>query len=158
MKLIIMRHGEAETIGSPDSERCLTPNGIKQAQFAGTWLSQYIGHDKVIDLAIISPYVRAEQTYLELVKEVRCQQKHISEDITPSGNQQVAHDYIRAISEKSHEVKCILVISHMPFVSYLVEEVTINKYSMLFDTSSIVVIDYDLTEMAGLVEQIYHPQ
>lgn len=158
MKLIIMRHGEAETFGSRDSERCLTPNGIKQAQFAGTWLSQFIGQDKKIDLAIVSPFVRAEQTYLELVKQVTCQQKIISEDIIPSGSHQIAHDYIRMIYEQNQEFNSILVVSHMPFVSYFVEEVTINKYAMLFDTSSIVVIDYDLTEMAGLVEQIYHPQ
>jgi phosphohistidine phosphatase len=158
MKLIIMRHGEAETFGSQDSERCLTPNGIKQAQYAGTWLSQYIGQDKKIDLAVVSPFVRAEQTYFEVVKEVTCQQKQISADITPSGSHQIAHDLIRTIYEQNQKIKSILVVSHMPFVSYFVEEVTINKYAMLFDTSSIVVIDYDLTKMAGLVEQIYHPQ
>jgi phosphohistidine phosphatase len=45
----------------------------------------------------------------------------------------------------------------MPFVSYFLEEVHVDKKSMLFDTSSIVIIDYDLAAGAGNIERIYHP-
>ncbi|MCF2950350.1 phosphohistidine phosphatase SixA [Paraglaciecola aquimarina] len=157
MKLIIMRHGEAETYGPLDSARCLTPNGIKQAQIASTWLRQYLGKDKSIDLAMVSPFVRAEQTYVELLKEISCKQKIVSEDIIPSGNYQLTHDYIDSLITPADTQNYVLLVSHMPFISYFVEEVTINKCAMLFDTSSIVVIDYDLSESAGLLECVYHP-
>ncbi|MGJ8678868.1 phosphohistidine phosphatase SixA [Paraglaciecola sp.] len=157
MKLIIMRHGEAETFGTLDSARCLTPNGIKQAQVAGTWLRQYLGEDQHVDIALVSPFVRAEQSFIEVSKEVNCSQKLISNDIIPTGNQQLAHDYLRTLFAGDSENKHVLLVSHMPFVSYFVEEVTINKCAMLFDTSSIVVIDYNEGELAGLLECVYHP-
>ena len=49
MKLIIMRHGDADTFGLTDKDRCLTPNGIKQAQNAGEWLSRYLGQGSFVD-------------------------------------------------------------------------------------------------------------
>ena len=45
----------------------------------------------------------------------------------------------------------------MPFVSYFLEEVHVDKQSMLFDTSSMVIVNYDLVVGAGKIESIYHP-
>ena len=45
----------------------------------------------------------------------------------------------------------------MPFVSYFLEEVHKDRQTMLFDTSSMVVLDYDVESGAGIIENIYHP-
>jgi phosphohistidine phosphatase len=45
----------------------------------------------------------------------------------------------------------------MPFVSYFLEEVHADKKSILFDTSSVVIVNYDLITGAGVIESIYHP-
>jgi phosphohistidine phosphatase len=157
MKLIIMRHGDADTFGLKDKDRCLTPNGIKQARAAGEWLSGYLGQETSFDYALVSSFARAEQTYQEVQNIVLSEQKHVSDDVIPSGNPQIAHDFIRTLMEQNKQWKTVLVVSHMPFVSYFLEEITVNQYSMLFDTSSIAVIDYDIQTGAGLVETVYHP-
>ncbi|MGK0381503.1 MAG: phosphohistidine phosphatase, partial [Flavobacteriales bacterium] len=69
----------------------------------------------------------------------------------------MVHDFVRVLFEDKSQPSVILIVSHMPFVSYFLEEVQVDKKSMLFDTSSIVIVDYDLTAGAGNIESIYHP-
>jgi phosphohistidine phosphatase len=58
MELILWRHADAED-GSPDSERQLTPKGIRQAARMGKWLSKRLPGDARI---LVSPAQRARQT------------------------------------------------------------------------------------------------
>jgi phosphohistidine phosphatase len=59
MKLIIMRHGEAERFRLQDNTRSLTSKGEKQASTAGKWLNNYLGADTSVDIALVS--IRATQ-------------------------------------------------------------------------------------------------
>ena len=157
MKLIIMRHGQAEQIQSPDSARVLTSIGEKQSVTAGKWLNQYLGSHAVIDLALVSSYIRAEQTFFNLNQQLTVNRKQICEDVVPDGNPQLAHDYLRTLIESNPQFSKVLIVSHMPFVSYFLEEVLVNKQSMLFDTSSLAIVDYSIATGKGKIETVYHP-
>jgi phosphohistidine phosphatase len=157
MKLIIMRHGEAERFRLKDNTRSLTSKGEKQASTAGKWLNNYLGADTSVDIALVSTYVRAQQTYVQLSKRVVVTEKQVCEYVIPEGNPKIAHDFVKVLFEDESQPHVILIVSHMPFVSYFLEEVHIDKQSMLFDTSSMVIVDYDLAIGRGKIESIYHP-
>jgi phosphohistidine phosphatase len=156
MKLIIMRHGEAENFRVYDKTRNLTNLGKKQASTAGKWLNDYLG-DTPVDIALVSSYVRAQQTYEKLSEQVAVTQKQECEDVIPEGNPKIAHEFIKVLFNDDAPPSVILIVSHMPFVSYFLEEVHADKHSMLFDTSSMVIIDYDLIVGAGKINSIFHP-
>jgi phosphohistidine phosphatase len=157
MKLIIMRHGEAERFRVQDKTRSLTGLGKKQASTAGRWLNAYLGVSQPINVALISSYTRAQQTFEQLSEQVVVVQQQVCEDIIPEGNPKIAHDFIKLLFNDKAQPSVILIVSHMPFVSHFLEEVHIDKKSMLFDTSSVVVVDYDLTVGVGSIESVYHP-
>jgi phosphohistidine phosphatase len=157
MKLIIMRHGEAEALRRDDESRCLTLLGKEQAKQAGIWLAQNLGEQVPIDLALVSTYTRAQQTYVEVQKQLKVSNQQQSTDVLPSSNAQVAHDYMLDIVMQEQQISSLLIVSHMPFVSYFLEEVHAQRRSTLFDTSSIVILDYDPVARAGEMDKIYHP-
>ena len=152
-----MRHGEAETFRVQDKTRSLTRHGEKQATEAGRWLASYLGADTPIDLALTSSYARAQQTNQHLSSQVTVTTTQICDDLVPEGDPKVAHDFIKVLFQDSPSSKVILIVSHMPFVSYFLEEVHKDRQTMLFDTSSMVVLDYDVESGAGIIENIYHP-
>lgn len=157
MKLIIMRHGEAERPQKRDKTRSLTSLGEKQANVAGRWLNTYLGSAQPVDIALISSYKRAQQTFEQLSKQVVVTQKQVCESVIPEGNPKTAHDFVKLLFEGKTRPSVILIVSHMPFVSYFLEEVHADKKSILFDTSSVVIVNYDLITGAGVIESIYHP-
>lgn len=157
MKLIIMRHGEAEAFNVQDKTRSLTSQGEKQAINAGKWLASFLGVNIPIDISITSSYVRAKQTNQHLSSQVTVTETKICDDVAPEGDPKVAHDFVKVLFEDSPSSNVLLIVSHMPFVSYFLEEVHRDKHTMLFDTSSIVVLDYDVVSGTGVIENIYHP-
>jgi phosphohistidine phosphatase len=157
MKLIIMRHGEAERFRVQDNTRSLTSIGEKQARTAGKWLSNYLGADTPVDISLVSTYVRAQQTYEQLSKQVVVTEKQVCEYVIPEGDPKIAHDFVKVLFDDESQPRVILIVSHMPFVSYFLEEVHVDKQSMLFDTSSMVIVDYELAVGGGKIESIYHP-
>ncbi|MDU0355509.1 phosphohistidine phosphatase SixA [Paraglaciecola aquimarina] len=158
MKLIIMRHGEANTFGQPDSQRCLTANGIQQAHLAGNWLSQYLGADNSIDLAIVSSFQRAKQTYQEVSHSIKSKREESSDDVIPNGDPKMVHDYLDSVIANDSALEYLLVVTHMPFICFLLEGITVDRCSMLFDTSSIAIVDYNVKTHKGKIEKVYHPQ
>ena len=81
----------------------------------------------------------------------------VCDDVVPEGDPKVVHDFVKVLIADSPSSKVILIVSHMPFVSYFLEEVHKDRQTMLFDTSSMVVLDYDVESGAGIIENIYHP-
>lgn len=152
-----MRHGDAEPIQVVDSSRELSLFGIKQAAAAGKWLQQrYFAHG--IDMSLVSPYVRAQQTLTGVRSVVEVKSQEVSNDVTPDGNAQLTHNYIDYLLTQQIINRTLLVISHMPFVSYLVDELSDSEQLLFFDTSSIAIIEYDPAKCLGNLIEIYHPQ
>ncbi|MEP0176433.1 MAG: phosphohistidine phosphatase SixA [Paraglaciecola sp.] len=157
MKLAIMRHGQAEVLSEPDETRALTVLGKQQVSDASNWLAKQLGENTKIDLALVSPYLRTQQTYDELTSVVNVVTKIDTSDIVPEGDPAIFHDYLDALISQSPSYKTVLVISHMPFVCYFLEEISKSKKSMLFDTSSTVIVEYDPTDRNGDGGETFHP-
>ncbi|WP_227429597.1 phosphohistidine phosphatase SixA [Psychrobacter sp. I-STPA6b] len=115
MKLILVRHGQAEDYQQNDKTRQLTAFGQQQAQQT----AQYIMQKYQPDLFIVSPYDRAQQTlakFTQLAPEVEIQ---TYADITPADN---AMSALRHLGDVSAE--CVLVVCHMPIVAKMAALVT----------------------------------
>jgi phosphohistidine phosphatase len=165
MKIFIMRHGEAANTVGDDSLRTLTEQGVFEAKIMGQWVLQ--NSPKLLDV-FVSPYVRAQQTCANvssfLVKaNLFTNQPKILDLITPSGNAPQVHDFLDGLlsqyntTDLDDENSAVLFVSHMPFVSYFVAELTEKHQMPIFSTGSIAVIDYDTKRMKGLLVDIMSP-
>lgn len=150
MKLLIMRHGEAQLVAESDMQRPLTKSGINQVNQTASWL---IDNDVIpkqgIDFAFVSPYLRTRQTFSLLNDILTINNVEYSQDILPSSVTSIAHDYLDTKLSFLEQPECILLVSHMPFVSYFVDTICKQRISPLFATASVAVIEYDLQRSQG---------
>jgi len=81
--------------------------------------------------------------------------------ITPSGSAHQTHDFIDGLFQDIdtiNENQAILFVSHMPFVCYLVAELTGSLNMPIFSTGAIAVIDYDIKKMQGTLVNMVSPE
>lgn len=158
--LFIMRHGEAESLRIDDKSRRLTEAGREQVFRAARWLVSGYCPDARVDLALVSPYRRTRQTFDMLTLDIAASKIEISEDVIPEGNPHLVSDYIHSridmANAKGKPLKNLLVVSHMPLVSYLVDALCDSYTTSLFATASIAVIRY--TPSTGKGELLVHYQ
>ena len=116
MKLLIMRHGEAQTHAADDAQRRLTDYGREQAQRAGQCLTQ---QGFVPDQLWVSPYTRAQQTAQEVLQTLVVADGHTVEQQTLEIL--VPESSTTAVIESIGKSRCnaILIVSHQPLVSAL---------------------------------------
>jgi len=163
MQVFIMRHGEAQSFvelaGCDDSQRALTKQGELEAKMMADWLrNMKISPSQVF----VSPYVRAQQTTAIVTAAMQAPISTL-DFITPSGDAKQVHDFIDGwCSENSSKVnkqeqQSILLVSHMPLVSYLVAELTRSENAPIFATAGIVQIDYDVETMQGQFIRMMSP-
>ncbi|MBL4899389.1 MAG: phosphohistidine phosphatase SixA [Colwellia sp.] len=165
MQIFIMRHGDASNLAGDDSLRPLTEQGVLEAKVMGQWLLESI--PQFVDV-FVSPYLRAQQTcdYVSsvLIKaNLLTNQPKTLDLITPSGNAQQVHDFLDGflsqLNESDYNDKdaAVLFVSHMPFVSYFVAQLTEKHQTPIFSTGAIAVIEYDTTQMKGLLVDVISP-
>ena len=159
MQVYIMRHGEAEGfIGHnfhSDSDRPLTTQGQLEAQLMTNWLTKMNIHFNHI---FVSPFVRAQQTCAQVLKNINI--NAITLDfITPEGSAKQLHDFIDGLSPNNVELpeQALLIVSHMPLVSYLVAELTQGEHAPIFATAGVAQIDYDTQSMRGEFVRMISP-
>lgn len=158
MFIFVMRHGEAVNVFNVDERRPLTSLGDAQSQLAATWLKNFEQTQNIsISHALVSPFVRAQQTFEHIEHHLNISKHETVKDIVPSGNTHVAHDFIDAYCQTDGGVSGLLVVSHMPFVSYFIDELCQIHMSRIFATASIVCIDYDLSKSKGHVVAEFSP-
>ncbi len=114
MKLILIRHGQAESLQVQDSSRQLTEFGQKQA----TETAEYIMQKYSPDLLVVSPYDRARQTLQAFQKHAPQTPTKTLATITPNGNINRALDDLSQLADD--EIDCMLVVCHMPIVANIV--------------------------------------
>lgn len=168
MYIFIMRHGEAANIDVEDSRRPLTKKGVIEAQKMGRWLADH----KLPKIKVfVSPYLRAQQScenVVTAIKDLKSSHEITPETlnfITPSGDSQQVHDFIDGLSHLCNTLEkdnvpteeSILLVSHMPFVSYLVGELTNSTNMPIFATGAIATIDYDIKKMQGQLIDLVCP-
>ena len=149
-----MRHGEAQPYASSDRARQLTPRGIEEVQRNGQWLKQRC---KSLDLVLVSTYDRARQTQQIICDLIDIPTRlEITEDLVPHGNAAHVHDLVDAAILQYHPEN-ILLVSHMPLVSYLVETFSFEHASPIFPTAGIAHIGYVPQQMKGHFEAVKAP-
>ncbi len=161
-----MRHGEAQPIleqGKSDCQRTLTNFGKEEVNWVAHWLQR---KQISISSVFVSPYVRAQQT-CNIVTARMSSQTTTLDLITPSGDAKQVHDFIDGWCElhcrnvESHspcgEEKSVLIISHMPLVSYLVAQLTQSTNAPIFATGAIAHIDYNEKTMQGNLKRLISP-
>jgi phosphohistidine phosphatase len=160
MQLYIMRHGEASMKADTDAQRPLTKQGNLEASLMAKWLSNM---DVTFDQILVSPYIRAQQTSAIVVSTLNAQQKSSTQQsittvdfITPSGNANDVHSFIDDLCVES-SCEHLLIVSHMPLVSYLVAELTFEQQCPIFQTAAIAQIDYQTNKMKGELVRIISP-
>lgn len=153
MQLFLMRHGEASFDAPSDRERKLTELGRKQSREMTKVMNQTISQ---FDLVLVSPYLRAQQTWQEVSQHFP-KPRHlvVLDDITPNGDASRAADAILAYADQ-YKANTVLVVTHMPVVSYLVSEIVAGTEPVMFSTSGLAHIDKHM-EQANLVA-MHHPQ
>ena len=177
MQLYIMRHGEAQNFveqGSrDDSQRALTAQGQLEAKMMATWLQKMEIQPTQV---FVSPYVRAQQTCAIATSTMQTAITTL-DFITPSGDAKQVHDFIdgwcseqvaalalQNLTQKlasepviPEQEQSLLIISHMPLVSYLVAQLTQSGNAPIFATAGIAHIDYDIDKMQGSLQRLISP-
>lgn len=154
VNLYIMRHGQAGMAAASDESRTLTPHGVDEVTKNALWLKQQVGG---FDLVLVSPYIRARQTCGIVCDVIEAPTRlETSADLVPEGSGENVHDYVDAAIQLYH-AKTILLVSHMPLVSYLVETFSFEHATPIFPTAGISHIKYDPKQMKGHFEGIKFP-
>lgn len=151
VNLVIMRHGEAEPLSSQDSQRQLTASGEREVTQMAFWLQK---HYAAFDWVWSSPYLRTQQTaQLMLAKQPPFSQLEIVPELVPDGEVTRFHDYLDARLADKPDAR-VLIISHMPLVSFLIESFTLPGLMPVLDTAAIACIDYHPGKAGALLEQL----
>ena len=142
MKIILMRHGQAEDETRPDSARQLTDFGQQQAKQT----AEYINAHYQPDYFVVSPYVRAQQTLAALQAQLPTVPSSIQDNLTPSDDARQALHEIADI-----EAKCLVVVCHMSIVAYIAGLLT-GDYPESFSLAEARVFEMDFV-MAGMARE-----
>ena len=142
MKIILMRHGQAEDETRPDSARQLTDFGQQQAKQT----AEYITAHYQPDYFVVSPYVRAQQTLAALQAQLPTVPSSIRDNLTPSDDARQALHEIADI-----EAKCLVVVCHMSIVAYIAGLLT-GDYPESFSLAEVRVFEMDFV-MAGMARE-----
>ena len=134
-----MRHGDAALNAASDSVRPLTECGRDDSLLMATWLK---GHVESIEHALVSPYLRAEQTLAIVSDELAFSgQTEILPELTPGGDAERVADYLQMLSAEGES--STLVVSHLPLVGYLVSALCPQESPPMFSTSAIACVTLD---------------
>jgi phosphohistidine phosphatase len=138
MQLFLMRHGEAGYQAHSDRERTLTDTGRYHTSVMSNWLAKSVSQ---FDLVLVSPYLRAQQSWQEVSKHFPEARKWLTlDELVPSGDPSTAASLTVAYAEQFKADK-VLVIAHMPLLGYMVSELVAGTEPPLFATSGITLID-----------------
>lgn len=156
--IFIMRHGEAEALITDDKSRRLTTVGSAEVGASSHWLTDSYCQDKQLATALVSPYTRTRQSYQHVASTLRATQFEICADIIPDGNVKLVHDYIDVLARQSIKNDAghpLLLVSHMPFVSFFLDEICDVPKMSLFATGSVAVVRYSIRRGKGVLLQHY---
>ena len=111
--LILVRHSEADSAGSPDQDRELTDGGWEDAREAGQWLHR---HEYGVDEVLCSTAVRARQT-CEAIWEGGCSEADVHYDSRVYNAS--AQRLLDVIREAEADANIVMVVGHAPGIPYL---------------------------------------
>ncbi|QSX28833.1 phosphohistidine phosphatase SixA [Shewanella cyperi] len=143
MQLFLMRHGEASYQAQTDRDRILTDTGRYHTRLMSNFLNGLVTE---FDLVLVSPYLRAQQTWQEVSSHFPEPRKWlVLDELVPSADPALAADLVRAYAEQFKADK-VLVIAHMPLLGYMVSELVRGTEPPLFATSGVCLIDVHMEQ------------
>lgn len=143
MKIILVRHGQAEDETRPDSARQLTDFGQQQA----AQTAEYITTHYQPDYFLVSPYDRAQQTLAEFQARAPKVPAAVQENITPSDDARQA-----LIDIGNIEAECLVVVCHMSIVANIAGLLT-GDYPESFSLAEARVFEMDFI-MSGMAKEV----
>ncbi len=151
MKVFIMRHGEAVHFATSDAERELTQYGRAQSVAVAKACKEQ-GFEQ-FDLTLVSPYIRAQQTWETIAEQFGAKECQIYDEITPYGDSEAVFSYITALAQLNH-LDTVFIVSHLPLVGYLTAQFAANITPPMFPTSGLACIEFDPETQKG--ELLWH--
>jgi phosphohistidine phosphatase len=131
--LILLRHAKSDWSGDhPDIDRPLAQRGRRQAPETGRWLNANIDR---LDLAVVSPAVRARSTWELVLSEL---------DVAPPTRTDVrvyaatASELLSVVRDVSDDVGTVVLVGHNPGLEDLVHGLTDEWVSL--PTSALAVV------------------
>ena len=143
MKIILVRHGQAEDESRPDSARQLTDFGQQQAMQT----AEYVMTHYYPDYFVVSPYDRAQQTLAAFQTRAPKVPAIVQENITPSDDARQA-----LIDIANIDAECLVVVCHMSIVAYIAGLLT-GDYPESFSLAEARMFEMDFV-MAGMAKEI----
>lgn len=143
MKIILVRHGQAEDETRPDSARQLTDFGKQQAAQTAEYVTTHYHPDHFV----VSPYDRAQQTLAEFQLRALEVPSTIQNNITPSDDARKALADIANI-----EAECLVVVCHMSIVANIAGLLT-GDYPESFSLAEARVFEMDFV-MSGMANEV----
>jgi phosphohistidine phosphatase len=154
LKIILMRHGEAESSARSDAGRNLTAHGESQVQVCA---NQAYADQKdslmMVEHIVASPFLRAQQTAV-LAQSLFSPMIPIEtwSEITPSGKNEAVLDKL----DRS-KAAALLLVTHQPFVSSFIFYLTGSEIRM--GTASIASIQMNAMMVGcGEVDWVLHSE
>ena len=147
MKIILMRHGEAESKAGSDANRRLTISGEQEVVASAGRIVERVRPQSIV----ASPYTRAQQT-AHLVRDVWNHEILIDtwDEITPTGNCALVRDKLVGIASQD-----IMLVTHQPFISTFIRYLTGKEIPMA--TAMVASINIEvIAEEVGEVEWVEH--
>lgn len=150
MKVILVRHGQAEDYQHPDSERQLTTVGQAQAKQT----AQYLTDAYSLKSLVVSPYVRARQTAAQIVSLNPEMPTQVLANITPEDDAKTA---LKSLSDV--ETDCMVVVCHMPIVAHMAALLTGDMpESFSLAEARVFEMDYVLVGLAKEIDRFVPEQ
>lgn len=105
--VVLVRHAKSEQDAPSDVERELAPRGRRDAAAGGRWLA---GLGVVPDLVVVSPAVRARQTWDELAPSLPVGDHRTDGRIYDN----TAEDLLEVLSDVADDVMTVMLVGHSP--------------------------------------------
>lgn len=136
--LVVVRHAKSDWAGDePDRERPLAKRGLRQMPESAAWIA---AHHPDVDLAVVSPARRAQQTWELVVGALApgAAPEVVTDErvYAASGRELVA--LVRALPETASTV---VLVGHNPGLEELVADLT--GVGVELPTSAVAVIEFD---------------
>ncbi|MGO2230326.1 SixA phosphatase family protein [Psychrobacter sp.] len=143
MKIILVRHGQAENETRPDSARQLTTFGQQQAAQTAEYVITHYQPSQFV----VSPYDRAQQTLAAFRSSAPEVPSSTQDNITPSDDARQAIIDIADI-----DADCIVVVCHMSIVANIAGLLT-GDYPESFSLAEARVFEMDFV-MTGMAKEV----
>ncbi|MEZ7501262.1 histidine phosphatase family protein [Psychrobacter sp. Arc29] len=143
MKIILVRHGQAEDETRPDSARQLTDFGQQQAAQTAEYVTTHYHPDRFI----VSPYDRAQQTLATFQSRMPKVPSTVQDNITPSDDARQA-----LIDIANIDAECLVVVCHMSIVAYIAGLLT-GDYPESFSLAEARVFEMEFV-MTGMATEV----